>query len=52
MKQLEKPFSAFWYGKDIEVNSTPKTSPTGDSEDDQYRLLKKAIQEEALRKWR
>ncbi|WP_227936784.1 hypothetical protein [Alkalihalobacillus deserti] len=52
MKQLEKPFSDYWYGKK-EINQSIKTteSTLNDSEDDQYRTLKKAIQQEAIRKW-
>ncbi|MFC0469355.1 hypothetical protein ACFFHM_02075 [Halalkalibacter kiskunsagensis] len=54
-QQLEKPFSSFWYGKDVKLESSPKKNSTNDNntdDDDQYRLFKKAIQAEALRKWR
>jgi len=52
MKQLEKPFSDFWYGqKEIKQAVISAESKVDESEDDQYRMLKKAIQQEAIRKW-
>jgi hypothetical protein len=53
MKQLTKPFSEFWYGKDsVNKNKQSGESKLNDSADDQYHNLKRAIQQEALRKWK
>ncbi|MFC0557733.1 hypothetical protein [Halalkalibacter alkalisediminis] len=52
MKSLEKPFSDYWYGEKAIEKSIQTTEPNPDeSEDDQYRTLKRVIQQEAIRRW-
>jgi len=52
MKTLEKPFSDYWYGKKtIDPSIQTPDSYSDESEDDQYRTLKKAIQQEAIQRW-
>ena len=54
-KKLENPFADFWYGKQQEemLSSTPKPEVIdADTEEDQYHVLKRAIQQEAIRKWK
>ena len=53
VKQLDEPFYSYWNNRS--TVSTKKAAKNAESEyhqDEHYRMLKKAICEEAIRKWR
>ncbi|MCL7748173.1 hypothetical protein [Halalkalibacter alkaliphilus] len=50
MKVQNKSTSSFWYGSDINSDLTKRPS-VAKSENEEYKALKRAIQEEARKKW-